>query len=291
MSKVILTKGLPASGKSTWAKDYQKAHPDAVRTNKDELRAMLHNSVWSKGKEWTVVNVRDFIINQAMTDGHDVIVDDTNLHLKHENHIREMMMDFNNKNNKKIEFVIQDFTNVPLDVCLTRDKVRPNAVGEKVIRKMYDQFLKPEVKLVESNPALPFAIISDLDGTLADLDGRDPYNASTCETDLVKEPVAEILRMFKAKGDTIILVSGRDGVHRPPTEAWLKAKNIPYDHLFMRAEGDSRNDAIIKKEIYDANIKDKWNVRCVLDDRLKVARLWHSLGLLLLRVGDPDADF
>lgn len=52
--KVILTKGLPASGKTTWARQYQKDNPATVLVNEDELRAMLHNSQWSHSKEYFV---------------------------------------------------------------------------------------------------------------------------------------------------------------------------------------------------------------------------------------------
>ena len=291
MSKVIILRGLPASGKTTFAKQYLKDNTNAIRTNKDELRLMLYDGVWSKDKEWTVVHVRDFIIEQAMADGHDVIVDDTNLDPKHENHIRELVLDYTNKHNKTVEFEIKDFTDVPLDVCIARDKARPNPVGEKVILKLYEQFLKPAIKLSEPDTKLPFAILSDLDNTLADLNGRDPYNATTCENDKLNTGIADILRNFKNKGDIILLVSGRDEQWRQQTENWLHVNKIPFDLLYMRKEKDARNDAIIKKEIWDNCIKDKYNIRFVLDDRLRVCRLWHSLGLLLLRVGDPDADF
>lgn len=288
MSKIIILKGLPACGKTTWSKDYQKAHPDAVRTNKDELRAMMHNSVWSKGKEWSVVHVRDFIINQVMTEGHDCLVDDTNLHLKHENHIREMVLDFNNKNGKKIEFEIKDFSGVPLEECIRRDAARLNPVGEKVIRRFYEQFLKPETKLLAQDMKLPRAIWVDLDGTLAHLNGRDPYDASTCENDGLNQEVADILSLHKARGDSIIIVSGRQSTWRTQTEAWLMKNLINYDKLFMRPGLDARKDSIIKKEIYDAEIKDKYRILFCLDDRNQVVEMLRGIGLQVFQVADGN---
>ena len=80
--------------------------------------------------------------------------------------------------------------------------------------------------------------------------------------------------------------------YRVPTEQWLKEKvQLSYHSLFMRQTGDFRKDAIIKQEIYEREIKDKYNVLFVLDDRLQVCRMWYSLGLPLLKFGDPDADF
>lgn len=285
MSKVILTKGLPASGKSTWAKQYLKENTNAVRTNKDELRAMLHEGVWSKEKEWFVVHVRDFIINQAMKDGHDVVVDDTNLHPKHENHIRELVLGYNTQNNNSVAFEIKEFLDISLEECIKRDQNRENKVGSKAIQQMYNQFLKPiTTPIFKQDKNLPWAIISDLDGTLANLNGRDAYNASTCENDLVNDVVADILSLYKKRGDAIVLVSGRDSQWKPQTEAWLKKNNILYDHLFMRPIKDARKDSIIKQEIYDNNIKDKYNVGFVLDDRDQVIAFWRGLGLTCLQV-------
>lgn len=138
---------------------------------------------------------------------------------------------------------------------------------------------------------LPEAVICDLDGTLALLNSRDPYDATTCGNDQVNTPIEELLRLNANDGKVILLVSGRQDTWREQTEDWLNQHDIPYDELWMRKAGDFRQDTIIKREIYEAEIKDKYNVSFVLDDRLQVCRLWYSLGLMILRVGDPDADF
>ena len=60
MSKLLMLRGLPASGKSTYAKEL--ADKGWIRVNKDDLRAMLNNSNWSKGNEKRVLKLRDDII-------------------------------------------------------------------------------------------------------------------------------------------------------------------------------------------------------------------------------------
>ena len=41
MKKIILTRGIPASGKSTWAKQKALKNPEhSVRINRDDLRNM-----------------------------------------------------------------------------------------------------------------------------------------------------------------------------------------------------------------------------------------------------------
>ncbi len=77
MRKVILTRGVAGSGKSTWAKQQVQAHPEQyVRVNKDSLRYMLFGSVYNHDKEQLVLRIRDEIILLALQNGYDVIVDD-----------------------------------------------------------------------------------------------------------------------------------------------------------------------------------------------------------------------
>lgn len=186
MIQVILMKGLPASGKSTFAKALIDEKPNSYkRISKDDLREMLDNSHWSKDAEKMILDVRDMLILKAIENRKHVIVDDTNLAPKHEQHIRELVKGI-------AEVKIQDFTDVDIDECIRRDLLRPKSVGAKVIRGMYNSFLKPQ----ESIPydfRLPDAVICDLDGTLCLMNGRNPYDASTCQDDLLNAEVMDVL--------------------------------------------------------------------------------------------------
>jgi predicted kinase len=280
MKTVILTKGLPGSGKTYWAKELMAQNPGRYkRINKDDLRAMIDDGKWSKHNEQFILKVRNSLILAALEEGCHVIVDDTNLHSKHEQHIRDLV-----KGLAAIE--VRDFTDVPLETCLERDRKRQNYVGEKVITSMYRQFLqvKPVPPAYHAN--LPEAIICDLDGTLALMNGRNPYDAEKCESDLVNEPIADII---ERTGHSILLVSGRSEVHRPQTEAWLEKHHIRYMALFMRPEGDMRKDAIVKRELYENYILGQYNINYILDDREQMVRMWRDeLGLTCLQVADGD---
>jgi len=279
MKKVYMTLGLPASGKTTWAKAKVDKKPNMIkRINKDDLRAMLDNSYWSKGNEKFVLEVRDSLIMAALDNGKHVIVDDTNLHPKHEIRIRELV-----KGLAEVEIV--DFRHVTPEVCIERDRQRPNSVGEKVIRQMYMQFIAPPKPQPLYDPSRPDIIICDLDGTLALLNGRSPYDASTCEQDLVNEPVRSILQRSEHK---VILVSGREARYKPQTQAWLAKHNIEFLELHMRPTGDSRQDSIVKCEIYEGLILPTYNVMYVLDDRDQVVDMWRSQGLTCLQVNYGD---
>ncbi len=134
--RVILTRGLPGSGKTTWATRVLAESPARYkRVNKDELRLMLDRGRWSEANERFVEAVRDQIILAAVAAGKHVIVDDTNLDPRHETHIRRLV-------EGRAQVVIEEF-DVPLEECLRRDAARADPVGERVIRQMYREFLAP----------------------------------------------------------------------------------------------------------------------------------------------------
>lgn len=278
-----MTKGLPGSGKSTWAREYVLTHPGSMRLNKDELREMLHAGKHTKYNEKQVLQYRDALTRLALAAKKTVIIDDTNLNPIHQEAMHKIAQDYG------VPLLIQSFMEVPLDECIARDKKREKTVGEKVIRTMYNQYVRKAPVMVERDPRLPMAIVCDIDGTLALFGSANPYDRDFLE-DQVNEPVAEILETFKARNKftDIILLSGRSGKFEPVTRAWLDKHQIVHDQLYMRAEGDTRKDSVIKQELYEAYIKGKYNVQFVLDDRNQVVELWRSLGLTCLQVAPGD---
>jgi hypothetical protein len=80
-------------------------------------------------------------------------------------------------------------------------------------------------------------------------------------------------------------------VCRKQTLEWLDTKDVMYEELFMRAEGDSRKDWIVKGEIFFRDVATKYNVMMVVDDRPQVVRLWNLIGLPCASVGEPHVEF
>ena len=72
------TVGLPASGKTTWARELCRIKPRTVRANRDDLRQLLHEGRFSGGNEKVVTKVQEAVIRAGLADGRDVVVDDTN---------------------------------------------------------------------------------------------------------------------------------------------------------------------------------------------------------------------
>ncbi len=287
--KLIMTKGLPGSGKSTWAKEkIENSDGRWKRINKDDLRAMIDCGKWSRENEKFILEIRDTVITFALLHGYNVIVDDTNLSPKHEITLRNLVNQYNNDILPKkdhCEFEIKDFTDVSLEECIKRDQKRSNYVGEKVIKQMYNQYLKPKSEVIKDNPNLPTCVICDIDGTLALFGDANPYKRDFLK-DKVNMRVYELLH--KLKDRTIFLFSGRMDKYKDETIEWLRMNGIPYDYIFMRKTDDVRKDSIVKKELYETEIKNKYNVLFVIDDRNQVVEMWRQAGLTCLQVADGD---
>lgn len=296
MIKVWFLKGLPASGKSTWARDKVLEAPanSIKRVNKDELRKMLDGGRYSKGSEAFVLDIRDQIITKALFAGKSVIVDDTNFEEKHLEQVKNLVKYVNVHSNKQVTIETK-FFNTDVKECIKRNALRSEAerVPEQVIWDMYNRYIKPQeyptTANLEQNKELPPAIICDLDGTLALHRGRSPYDCMQCDTDALNEPVAKILWAKEEKGYQLIFVSGRNAECFEKTRDWLIMNGFRDFILHMREEGDNRKDAIIKKEIFYDLIHPYFYVEYVLDDRNQVVDMWRKeVGLPCFQVNYGD---
>lgn len=276
--KLTYLKGLPASGKTTWAKEQvAKSKGKTKRVNKDDLRSMLDNGEWSKTNEKQVVSAERTLVHDLLRNGYSVIVDNTGFSKAHEDHYRELAKQFN------AEFEVK-FFDTDLKECIQRDLKRENSVGEKVIRQMHTQFIAKPVQYMPPEGE-PWAVICDIDGTLAHATDRSPYDFSKLSEDTVDTVVNELLDAWDSE---IILCTGREEKWRENTEKWLTEHDVRWDALFMRPTGDKREDSIIKQEIFDNHIRNEYRVICVFDDRNRVVDMWRANGLKCLQVAEGD---
>lgn len=323
---MMIFKGLPASGKSTEATALVKREPGRwIRINRDDLRGMAvgpgNNPHGDRDREDIVRLFKEELIRVTFKKGYDVILDDTHLITATVKKLHELAASIGDVK------VIEKGINVSVDECIRRDSLRPGfaKVGEKVItdfaraagldkgRKLNDKevYYAPRwlpggvgAASVTKQPRqdLPKAIMCDLDGTLAIIDGRSPYDASNCdEKDKPNWPVIETVLAMHRQGVKVIFMSGRDVKYRPETERFIEKYcrdnhgrsnfdgiPIPYE-LHMRGEldlskTDVRKDSVIKEELYIAHIDGKYNVLFVLDDRDQVVDQWRSMGLTCFQV-------
>jgi Straboviridae polynucleotide kinase len=302
MTDLVITRGLPASGKTTYARDWCAGEDGRVRMNRDDLRWNLFGKYTGLTylEEEVITKVQHAAVEKLLTSGVSVVVDDTNLKLQH----ARAWADLAEK--CQATFWVINIPTLP-DVCIEYDKERElrgeRSVGADVIRNMYERYLargpledvkRHEEKVLPTrsytpDERLPLVWLVDIDGTLAHKGDRSPFDWKRVGEDTPNRDVVKLVIELRDDGLTkIIVVSGRDEVCRPETEKWLRENWIDYEELFMRPEGDFRKDSIVKEEIFFRDIAPKYCVRGVLDDRNQVVAMWRGLGLLCLQVADGN---
>lgn len=302
MSALHITRGLPASGKTSWAKEWVAVDPASrARVNRDDLRAMIYGDAtdYSWPQESAVTEASRDMVRALLKAGRDVVADDMNLRPKY---VREWLR-FATANGVECEIV--EFPCSP-EESIGRDAARPSPVGAEVIGRMVEKFTRKgallpipddafdvhEVEPYRPNPDLPSAIVVDIDGTLAIHGDRSPYDLTRVHEDAPNPAVIEAVRAAYNDGARVVFCSGREDSVRDATLAWLLEhidRGFVLDSpLLMRAAGDMRKDAIVKGELFDAHIRDAFDVRYVLDDRQQVVDMWRALGLTVFQVAPGD---
>ena len=284
--KLLILRGIPCSGKSRLAKQIVRdGKGQWKRVNKDDLRAMIDDK-WTPEKEKFIVEARDALIYEAIYNGFNVVSDDTNLKDEHVERIIGVARD---AADNKLDIEVR-WCPIGLDEAIKRNGRREATVGEKVIRGMYEQYVKiggPVVdngEVYEQRQNLPKCIICDLDGTLFSMKGvRGPHEQWLCNKDNINVPVQLILDELLYYY-LIILFSGRFEQYRPQTVEALTKYDVPYCQLHMRKDNDYRKDAIVKEEMFFEHMDKKYTVEFVMEDRDQCVELWRNLGLPCFQV-------
>ena len=327
---MFILRGLPGCGKSTHAAEMIRKEPKRfIRINRDDLRGMAvgpsnNPHARDNDREELVRSMKNELARQAIKDGYDVILDDTHLVPMTVKKLHELAASIGDVK------VIEKCFNTSVEECISRDAKRTGyaQVGEKIIKDMArgagldkkrvlhdkETYYEPRgdsFRLVVQDDSLPKAVMCDLDGTLAIIGDRTPYDATDC--DVIDKPnwaVINCVLAMHAQGVKVLFMSGRDQKYRAETQRFIekycraplywvlsagddklsKEASIPYE-LHMRGETapdpeklDQRKDSVIKQELFDAHVRDKFNVLFVLDDRNQVVDFWRSIGLPTFQV-------
>lgn len=274
MSKLKMLCGLPGSGKTTLARELVESGGNCGRISRDDLRAMLFNSKWSGPREGIVIEVEKAIARVLLSHNMKPIIDDTNLTPKH--HL--LWLGFCKAWGADLEVAHQK---TDLAECIRRDSQREKSVGEAVINRM-----ALWAGMIDFHGDSPIVIV-DIDGTCANGEHREVHlkgerkDWKTYYSLLhLDEPIQHIVNRVNIlyKDHIVLMVSGRPDTYQHETLKWLReVAKIKFNHLFMRAGNDKREDSIIKLEILDKLPAE--NIVLVLDDRPRVCRAWESRGL------------
>ncbi|MEX2501757.1 MAG: hypothetical protein WD336_05225 [Trueperaceae bacterium] len=147
-------------------------------------------------------------------------------------------------------------------------------------------------------PPEPTVVISDLDGTLANVDHRlhhileppadwDAFFLACADDPPILRTIT-VLRHLHAAGYEIVIVSGRGEIAREMTVAWLERHRVPCDLLLLRDGGDDRPDDAIKRDLVAAHDLMPERTLVVLEDRAFVVRFWRERGYHVFQVADGD---
>jgi len=309
-AEIIITRGLPGSGKSTWAKSFASIAGNTAIVERDELRLQLFGCYWT-GKpedEERVTRLQDKLVRSYLAEGTRVVISDTHLPDRSVKKWLKLGAELG------VPVSTQEFRHVPLAQVLIQNASRPvkqaKEVPAEVIRDKYERFIKgrnldkevtytPKAnrhfepyKQPAYQPVYLSAVIFDIDGTLAVMGDRSPYDGEKVWMDSLNKDVAAALDAHWAFGSKVIIVSGRDEVYREVTEKWLVDQGVQYDALYMRPTepGPKREDSIIKYELFNKYIRPLgYRIMGVYDDRHRVLRMWRELGLTTFHVNGPDA--
>lgn len=298
--KLTIFRGLPGSGKSTEAQRLVQTllsvGVTTINIDRDMFRIAAGFGVAPAGRyEEVISNTQRAVIENGLLHNWNVIESSTNLNARF---LKELVKIGANCG---AEVEIRD-VDTPLEVCIERDENRRLAgghfLGEQVLRDFAKRVMpkgkfppKPKLPSLVSGtlyfPPLdkPRAIIVDIDGTVAEVDGRSPYDYTLVSTDKPKQWVIDLVEGAAKNGETVIFMSGRDSMCRQDTLNWIrKHTNVTDFKLYMRAEGDERMDAIVKLELFNMHIRENYNVLYCVDDRAQVIKMYRSIGLNVLDV-------
>lgn len=307
---LTLCRGLPASGKTTWAKQQvDRSLGATVHVSRDDIRQAYYNTDVMSGadknkEESLITKLQHETVRRFLTAKKNVIVDDLNLSKRSVEGFYRLAQEFGGS----VQMRFQDFE-VPLAKVIAKDLARglegQRMVGWMAIQEIADRYMHgghelpaldakyysriDPIPALKQDASLPTAWIVDIDGTLATVDITDPkarshYDMERVDEDSPVEHAILIVKALKAAGHRIIVVSGRKESGRAKTAEWLDAFEVGFDELIMRPDDDDRSDDVLKAEIYDENIEGKYYVAGCIDDRKKVVDMWRAKGLFVAQV-------
>lgn len=290
---LVLYVGCSGSGKSTAAKLLVKE--GLVEINRDYFRFKLFcDGVedWSKYKftkqrEQEVTKACEVRWKLSVEHLKSVVVSNTNLNQKDHDYWKAKAEEAG------YEFNVVYFPET-LETLFKRDEKRGTlSVGRETLIQQWQKWLKiTNARKYVPNLDKPITIVSDIDGSIAKMSGRSPYEWAKVGED---QPRTKIINMIEALYQSdqyeLVFVSGRDGSCYPETYAWLiKNVGLPFK-LYMREAGDQRKDTIVKEEILFNHLEPNYNIEYWFDDRPCVVRSMKLLGVNVIDVSEGINEF
>lgn len=301
---MYIMRGCSGSGKSTRARKIQ-AETGGTIVSRDIIRQMLGaegKTVLDNEGERRVTKIERELIRNALYRGESVIVDNTNLDNRRTAsyadlaHLQGVAYKEVQLYEEGVDWVYVERSDIPQDVVLRQCK------SARKMKPLEGFIRVPLMTPVEQDESLPPVIVFDIDGTLADSSGlRSPYDYSKVGGDRVIRATSEVAlalenRYWDLSGvdetvSSVVFVSGRDEECRAETLHWIQSFYHANVELYMRAHGDDRHDAVVKREILERDLIPRYHVLGAFDDRIRVTDFWRSSGIFVFDVNQTREDF
>lgn len=294
MPKLVMLIGPPGSGKSTLAKSEFR---DCAYVNQDSQGKEGHKEAFQK----------------ALESGLDVVVDRMNYNQEQRARYAVPAIE----KGYEIKLVV---LHVPYDVCYSRcmnreghETIKDETNAKSALKNFFTNYIRPtpeefpnaiDVDIEYRSPTrekfLKRAIVCDLDGTLCNIDHRLHWVRNgkkdwvnffrNIPFDTPNQWCLDLVRAMRDRGYDIVFASGRPSDYEEETENWLldNLKEISYFDLYMRHEGDYRQDNIVKMNILDFELLPRYNILFVIDDRKQVVDMWRERGLVCLQCAEGN---
>ena len=288
--KAVILKGIPASGKTTYASNNLKG---CYHINKDFLR-----EIYPELSEKGISLKQNELILQSAKYWTDIVVDNTHINPQSLSKVVEVCRKAGYEDIKIIDMFDKLVKEVGLkeafNSCLERNNAREKRVPVSVLYSMAYQDWYDVAEL-----AWYPVMIVDLDWTLFDSDERHKVcrkeDGQLDYTEYFSDKMLNLDKPVKQLADLInslqhiykvVIVSGRSNICEDKTLGMLP---VDYDAVFMRNHFDHRDDSVVKKEILDLIepfISTENTI--VFDDRKRVIDMWRKNWLYVFNCSQKE---
>ena len=256
---------------------------------------------WIPSRESIVSNTKLQTTLYAMRMGYDIVVDNMNLNPKEVKYWENVIDSHNNIKTSDInpdwvqyeyEIEFKDFF-IPLEECIRRVAMRPNPIGEKVIRETWKRYkhliqtteVERHVDKMRRYTGKPKCIVIDMDSTMCFNVTKRPWFGEVAAEGMINDVpntgVCEMIRQLQDYYD-IVVATGRDTSQEEVTRQWLAKQGINPDEFYFRTNGDFRKGVVVKKEQIE-KILETYDIVSIFEDCEPIVQMYREMGLTVLQ--------
>lgn len=146
MRKIIVTRGLPCSGKTTYVKEFCKKNPNFIRINEDDIKEIFCIREDSDRYNF-LYDIKEKAVESGLILGFDIIIDECILHKEDIDFAEEAIAKYRSlSENFKVQIEYKDFFDINIDEILENNDRRENSIGVEAIASFYEDFVNEASK-------------------------------------------------------------------------------------------------------------------------------------------------